>query len=605
MALKENTMLYLTDFPIISKISDQDIIKFLSSFSESILQVKEEKKNHKPLSYKVIFKDYASANKCRLDMNLKKLKNKSIRIMWDEHDSSILYNTKNNLFFKGIPKNISPRIVYEYFLQFGDISSCKMTEDENGNHYGYGYVTFYQTKDAQNALDNTRDKKIEVFENNIIEISFFQKKIERMLKSNEISDINKQKLYISNLPENFSTNDLNALCKEYGSVQSCNIFIDNFNKNFGIVQFSSEKEAQEVLNKLDGKEIEGLKLNVKLYQTKQQREINHGCNLHIRNIPLNAKEQDLTKIFSKYGKIISARIEMYKKENDLISKGFGYVSFDNAESAEKAMGDLNGKYLPGFESWSRTLIIEPFLSRKERLMAENYGNIENNNEFIINYFSSNQDMNNHNKINDFNNIGNILPQQTMFNFNNINININQYNNNTQYINNNINSNININNNQFNLIRQYPNAVINYNQFANFNYQYQNNNQYRNYNNNHGNYRRGRGRREGGWQKKNYRNRQYQNTEEEINDKNKIDRIAFNKLKTIEEKREFLGEIIFKMIEENEIIKYKNISKETVGKITGMIIELPSINEVVEVAENNDILNDRIEEALNLLAEQKK
>jgi hypothetical protein len=296
---------------------------------------------------------------------------------------------------------------------------------------------------------------------------------------------------------------------------------------------------------------------------------------------------------------------MYKKENDLISKGFGYVSFDNAESAEKAMGDLNGKYLPGFESWSRTLIIEPFLSRKERLMAENYGNIENNNEFIINYFSSNQDMNNHNKINDFNNIGNILPQQTMFNFNNINININQYNNNTQYINNNINSNININNNQFNLIRQYPNAVINYNQFANFNYQYQNNNQYRNYNNNHGNYRRGRGRREGGWQKKNYRNRQYQNTEEEINDKNKIDRIAFNKLKTIEEKREFLGEIIFKMIEENEIIKYKNISKETVGKITGMIIELPSINEVVEVAENNDILNDRIEEALNLLAEQKK
>ena len=63
-------------------------------------------------------------------MNLQKLKNKSIRIMWDEHDSSILYNTKNNLFFKGIPKNISPRIVYEYFLQFGNISSLKMTEEE-------------------------------------------------------------------------------------------------------------------------------------------------------------------------------------------------------------------------------------------------------------------------------------------------------------------------------------------------------------------------------------------------------------------------------------------------------------------------------------------
>ena len=210
-------------------------------------------------------------------------------------------------------------------------------------------------------------------------------------------------------------------------------------------------------------------------------------------------------------------------------------------------------------------------------------------------------MNNHNKINDFNNIGNILPQQTMFNFNNINININQYNNNTQYINNNINSNMNINNNQFNLIRQYPNAVINYNQFVNYNYPYQNNNQYRNYNN-HGNYRRGRGR-TGGWQKKNYKNRQYQNSEEEVNKKNKIDWIAYNKLKTIEEKREFMGEVIFRMIEQNEIIKNKNVSKEQIGKITGMIIELPNIYEVIEVAENNEILNDRIEEALNLLEGQ--
>jgi hypothetical protein len=137
--------------------------------------------------------------------------------------------------------------------------------------------------------------------------------------------------------------------------------------------------------------------------------------------------------------------------------------------------------------------------------------------------------------------------------------------------------------------------------VNYNYPYQNNNQYRNYNN-HGNYRRGRGR-TGGWQKKNYKNRQYQNSEEEVNKKNKIDWIAYNKLKTIEEKREFMGEVIFRKIEENEIIKNKNVSKEQIGKITGMIIELPNIYEVIEVAENNEILNDRIEEALNLLEGQ--
>ena len=192
MTSEEKTTLYLTDFPFSIKINEQDILKFLSSFSESILQIKEDKKNSekKPLSFKVTFKDSNSANKCRKEMNLMKYKNKSIRIMWDEHDSSILYNTKNNLFFKGIPKNISPRVVYEYFLQYGDISSCKMTEDENGNHYGYGYVTFYNPEDAKKALDNTKDKQIKIFENNIIEISFFQKKNERIIKSNDVFNLN-------------------------------------------------------------------------------------------------------------------------------------------------------------------------------------------------------------------------------------------------------------------------------------------------------------------------------------------------------------------------------------------------------------------------------
>lgn len=153
---EEKTTLYLTDFPTSIKITEQDISQFLSSYSESILQIKEDKK--KSLSFKVVFNDPITANKCRIEMNLKKYKNKSIRIMWDEHDSKIIYNTSNNLFFKGIPKNISPRKVYEYFLQFGDISSCKMTEDENGSHYGYGYVTFYEAEDAKTALDSTKRK---------------------------------------------------------------------------------------------------------------------------------------------------------------------------------------------------------------------------------------------------------------------------------------------------------------------------------------------------------------------------------------------------------------------------------------------------------------
>ena len=368
---QEKTMLYLTDFP--NTITIPDVQEFLSKYLENIVfinadQNQKNKEKRKPLAIKVLFKNYESANKCRTEMNLRKMRNKSIRIMWDEKDSSIRYNTKSNLYFKGIPQKITTREVYEYFMKFGDISSCKMTEDDNGNHYGYGYITYYNSDDAQKALENTKDKKI--FDSNIFEISYFQKRNERLINS---AEINKQKIYISNLPKNYTTENLSQLCKEYGEVKSCNIFIDNLGKNFGIIQFSSENEAKDVVTKLDGKEIEGVKLIVKLYQTKFEHkqflenstqrlnEQNSKCNLHIRNIPFTAKEDDLVKVFNKYGKVTSSRIEKNKIEKkvgdgrkvELVSKGFGYVSFDNPESAQKAIEDLNGKYLPGFGRWRR------------------------------------------------------------------------------------------------------------------------------------------------------------------------------------------------------------------------------------------------------------
>ena len=392
MISQEKTMLYLTDFPF--PITVAEVKDFLSKYSESIIMInldQNPKNKDKRKAMKVLFKDFESANKCRKEMNLQKIKNKSIRIMWDERDSSITHNTKNNLFFKGIPKSVTPRQVYEYFMQFGDISSCKMTEDDNGNHYGYGYITYYNSDDAKKAIENSKDKKI--FESNILEVTYFQKRNERIINS---AELNNQKIYISNLPEKCTTANLTELCAEYGEVKSCNIFIDNLGKSFGIVLFSSEKEAKDVLEKLDGKEINGVKLSVKLYQTKFEhkqylenttqrlKDQNYNCNLHIRNIPLTAKEEDLIKIFSKYGKVTSCRIEKNKvdkkeKESDnpkieLISKGFGYVSFDNAESAKNAIEALNGKYLPGFESWSHTLIIELFMTKYERQFIDSKDN---------------------------------------------------------------------------------------------------------------------------------------------------------------------------------------------------------------------------------------
>ena len=615
MISQEKTMLYLTDFP--NTITIPEVQDFLSKYLDNILlispdqnQKSKEKRKPSAIKIKVLFKNYESANKCRIEMNLRKMRNKSIRIMWDESDSSITHNTKNNLFFKGIPKSTSPREVYEYFMQFGNISSCKMTEDDLGNHYGYGYVTYYNSDDAQKALENTKGKKI--FDSNVIEISYFQKRNERLMNS---AEINKQKIYISNLPKNYTTENLNKLCHEYGEVQSCNIFIDNLGKNFGIIQFSSENEAKDVVNKLDGKEIEGVKLIVKLYQTKFEHKqflenCNSKCNLHIRNIPFTAKEEDIIKVFSKYGNVTSVRIEknkIEKKEKDkddtkieLVSKGFGYVSFDNPESAQKAIEDLNGKYLPGFESWSHTLIIELFMTKYERQLIENKEELTS-----LSYFTNQNSKENIQPIPGKLPLSPIYQQQMFpipfFPFN-------QYNQFNQF-------------DQFNQMNQFNqfNQFSQFNQFRNFqnqrmNYQPMNNNQIMNYNNNSNNnyrnnnygFQRGKGHRNNHYRnnRNNYYNRQNQQKSidniDNKNKNNKIDLSEYYKLKTDEEQRDYLGEIIFKSIENSQIIQDKKVNVQTIGKITGMILELPDRNEIIEILENSSVLNSRIEEALNLL-----
>ena len=56
--------------------------------------------------------------------------------------------------------------------------------------------------------------------------------------------------------------------------------------------------------------------------------------------------------------------------------------------------------------------------------------------------------------------------------------------------------------------------------------------------------------------------------------------SFNGLKNEEEKKNFLGEKLFNLIQENRLIKEKNVDSDTVGKITGIIIGIPNLDEII-------------------------
>ena len=583
MSTNDKTMLYLTDLPY--RISIFDIQDFLSKYKDDIAKIMSPEMNQrniikgKPIAIKVLFKNNESADKCRKEMNLKKLWNKSVRIMWEESNTSLRYNIKNNIFIRGIPKTTTPREVYEYFMQFGDIFSCKVPEDEQGKHKGYGYITYYSNEDAEKALKETKGKKI--FDSLNVEIEHFQKKNERMINNN--NENNNHKIYINNLPEKYTIAELNSLCKEYGNVLNANIFSDRIGQKFGIVEFTNENEAKDAMSKLNEKIIEKddkkNKLSVQIYQTQfehkqfllnqsmKMKETKAKCNLYIKNIPLTAKEEDLEKVFSKYGEITSIRIQKDKIENkdnkdkiELVSKGFGFISFDKPEEAKKALEEMDQKFLPGFEGWNKPLDIDYHLTKNERQFVDNQdSNIPNYN------------MNN-NQMPFMNNMGPAPPMPGgygphMF--------------------------MPMHPPHFPFPMRFPMMPFNnfmgrgfyhnnfYNKRGGKRPNYKNNNNRNYYNNNK------------------YNKEKEKEKEEILNIENKIDLSEYEKLETDEEKRNYFGEKVYRAIEESQLAVDKKLDSNDIAKITGMIIEIPN-KEIIETLQNPTIFIGRIEEALQLL-----
>jgi polyadenylate-binding protein len=131
----------------------------------------------------------------------------------------------------------------------------------------------------------------------------------------------------------------------FGGILSCKVATDSSgqSKGYGFVQFEQEESAQTAIEKVNGMLLNDKQVFVGPFVRRHERDQSGGVskfnNVYVKNLGDNTADDDLKKVFGAYGTISSAVV---MRDNEGKSKCFGFVNFEHADDAAKAVDALNG-----------------------------------------------------------------------------------------------------------------------------------------------------------------------------------------------------------------------------------------------------------------------
>ena len=154
-------------------------------------------------------------------MNFDVLKGRPIRIMWSQRDPSLRRSGVGNVFIKNLDKSIDNKAMYDTFSAFGNILSCKVAQDTNGDSKGYGFVHFETEEAAVNAISKVNGMLLngkKVFVGRFVPRK--EREIELGEKAKRFTNC-----YIKNLHEDVTEQELQELFTPFGKINSLKVGI--------------------------------------------------------------------------------------------------------------------------------------------------------------------------------------------------------------------------------------------------------------------------------------------------------------------------------------------------------------------------------------------
>ena len=331
MSLQKQSILFVNGLD--KSVNENMLYLLFNDFSVSYIKIAKDHDTRESFGYAFIgFKNMNKAEEAMNKLNYSKLAKKTIHISWyNREPENYRSKIENNIFVKKIPKNVTQKEFHDYFNKFGNIISCKIAEDEDGESMGFGFVLYDSEEKAKNAIkecngQNWHGKKIYVSQ-------FIKNRPKKPLKFNNV--------YVRNIPKDWSENDVRKYFSKFGEIGSMIVKLPEkdklskelpetkmrqiLNHKYAFICYKSlDGPAKIVVSKVPFLKISDAKYNTKiedlakkLYYYGVQEEDKYRLACYILDNDLEEKinnKENLSKIKESFALLIKEN-EDYKAKN--------------------------------------------------------------------------------------------------------------------------------------------------------------------------------------------------------------------------------------------------------------------------------------------------
>lgn len=191
-------------------------------------------------------------------------------------------------------------------------------------------------------------------------------------------------LYVGDLDFNVNDSQLYDLFNQVGqvvSVRVCRDLTTRRSLGYGYVNYSNPQDAARALDVLNFTPLNNKPIRIMYSHRDPSIRKSGTANIFIKNLDKAIDHKALHDTFSSFGHILSCKIAT---DGSGLSKGYGFVQFDNEESAQNAIDKLNGMLIN-----DKQVYVGHFLRKQDRENA--LSKTKFNNVYVKNLSDSTMD----------------------------------------------------------------------------------------------------------------------------------------------------------------------------------------------------------------------